>query len=107
MKNLSWPPRRKKKFVVDSCNPSNNKPCPKPKPDKPDDTEEPEVKVKSGKHMNVRDLGSDPGDVRMQPKDNKSGFTITQEQRGADYERKIAEANDPNKKKLFFKKRKK
>lgn len=93
-----WPPRKKKK--VDLCNPGNpscedgpgQRRLHKTKPEKPE--------PQSGTHMNMRELGANPGDVRMQKKNASESLTVTQEQRGAANEKATGKV------KMVFKKKK-
>jgi hypothetical protein len=85
-----WPPfKRKKKPVVDSCKPGD--------PDCDTSSGDSSKKHKTeqriptgGNHMNMNNLGGNPGDVRMQKSnttkivtpDGEADFTVGQNQRG-------------------------
>lgn len=101
MAKIQWPPRRKNKLVVDACNPGNPDCQDGPTGKKKHKTEQPKPEPQSGRHMNVRDLNSDPGEVRMQKDNSSSALTATQEQRGRANETAIGKV------KLAFKRKKK
>lgn len=63
-----------------------------------------EIDVEEGvpRHMNVRDLGNNPGDIRMQKSSSGSSFTEGQKATGRALERNRAEQSA----KLVFKRRK-
>lgn len=55
----------------------------------------------AGMHMNMRDLGSEPGQVKLKTSNNKTALTTGQEAQGASNDRAVAE----KKKILGFKRR--
>lgn len=67
------------------------------------DSDQPVVKTKTaGLNMNMRDLGSDPGQVKLKTSNNKTALTSGQEMQGASNDRAAAD----KKKTIFgFKKR--
>lgn len=96
---LAWPPK-KKKLVVDACpGGGGGGSCEPPKmggfkfPSRKKTKSKPDpVPAQSGTHQNVRDLGSDPGEVRMQKSSSGSGLTTEQQAQGAVNERATSAA---------------
>lgn len=71
----------------DSCS-SNDKLC-KPKLRDKDKTKTEQEIPYGGTNMNMRELGANPGDVRMQKKTSAESLTPGQEQAGRAAEKKI------------------
>ena len=91
---------KKMKLRVDSCSPAP----PKLETSNTNTSGREKTKIKTAKaglHMNVRDLGGEPGDVRPHAVDARESVTATQEQRA----RAVETANTKKKVRLGFKRK--